>query len=370
MTFPRLSIFDLVFCPSASLCDNEKTFRIANCELRNENLLSPTSDLRSLTSAPRPSSPAIIMNKNERTREKGIGLVLIAALCWSTSGVWIISVMEISGISAIDLAFWRDFVTFLILLTGVGVIRPSLLRVKRRDLPWLFIMGAIGIGTFHALWNLSAMLNGAAIATVLQYIAPVLVTIAAWALWREPLTWQKISAVFLTLIGVVLIAMPSAGGGMEVTAIGVVVGVASAVAISLYNLVGKRLTGQYSPWTVVTYMFGFGALTLFPFALFTGSTWTLSPAVLALFAGFVLVPTLGGFGSYTFGLPHLQASVAAIIATAEVLFAAIVAYFALGERLDTWQLLGMALVVAGVVLVSWPRRWRLRRPGRERAVSP
>ena len=278
--------------------------------------------------------------------------------------------MEKSGISAIDLAFWRDFVTFLVLLTGVALIRPSLLRVKRRDLPWLFIMGAIGIGTFHALWNLSAMHNGAAIATVLQYIAPIFVTIAAWALWREPLTWRKISAVLLALVGVVLIAGPNANGGVEVTAIGLAAGVASAVAISLYSLVGKRLTGQYSAWTVVTYIFGFGTLTLLPVAWFTGSAWTLSADVLALFAGFVLVPTLGGFGSYTFGLPHLQASVAAIIATAEVLFAAIVAYFALGERLDTWQLLGMALVVVGVVLVSLPRRWRLRRPRRKSAVAP
>jgi DME family drug/metabolite transporter len=107
----------------------------------------------------------------------------------------------------------------------------------------------------------------------------------------------------------------------------------------------------------MTYIFGFGALTLLPFALFTGGAWTLSLPVLAAFAGFILFPTLGGFGLYTMGLQKLPASVAAIIATTEVPLAAIVAYLALGERLDGVQWAGMLLVMVGVALISMPRSW-------------
>jgi len=91
--------------------------------------------------------------------------------------------------------------------------------------------------------------------------------------------------------------------------------------------------------------------------LLTGGAWTLSPAVLGAFAGFILFPTLGGFGLYTMGLQKLPASVAAIIATTEVPLAAIVAYLALGERLDAVQWVGMLLVMTGVALISMPRRW-------------
>jgi drug/metabolite transporter (DMT)-like permease len=47
--------------------------------------------------------------------------------------------------------------------------------------------------------------------------------------------------------------------------------------------------------------------------------------------------------------------VAAIVATTEVPFAAVVSYLALGERLDAWQVLGAVLVIGGVILLSWPR---------------
>jgi drug/metabolite transporter (DMT)-like permease len=224
-------------------------------------------------------------------------------------------------------------------------------------------MGSIGIGVFHVLWNLSVLMNGAAIATVLQYNAPVIVAIAARLLWQESLTWQKLLAISLALTGTLLIALPSATG-IQITTVGLSIGLASAAANSLFSLVGKRLTGSYSPWTVMTYVFGFGALTLLPLALFTGTPWTLTPLVLLSFAGFIFFPTLGGFGLYTVGLQKLPASVAAIIATTEVPLAAIVAYLVLGERLDALQWVGTLLVMFGVALISMPRQWwaMLKRP--------
>lgn len=303
-----------------------------------------------------------------RYREKGVGLVIVAAACWSTSGIWVNVIVDASGISAVDLAFWRDLATFVVLLAGVSLIKPSLLRVHRRDLPLLALMGGIGMGIFHMLWNLSTLMNGAAIATILQYNSPMIVSVAAWLLWREPLTWRKIMAVVLALSGTVLVAWPNDTGGVQVTTAGLLVGLASAAAISIYSLAGKRLANIYNSWTVITYVFAFAALALLPFTFFSQSEVIVSPLMLGAFAGFVFIPTIGGYLSYTLSLQRLQASVAAIIATIEVLFVTILAYFLLGEQLDRWKFMGMALVVLGVVLVSMPRKWRLRRPSRHGAV--
>jgi len=62
--------------------------------------------------------------------------------------------------------------------------------------------------------------------------------------------------------------------------------------------------------------------------------------------------TMLGFGVYTKALSILPASVATIISTSEILFAAILAAIFLGETLGGWQNLGAALIVMGVVLVS------------------
>ena len=282
--------------------------------------------------------------------------MVLATACWSTSGLFISLVVRDSGISPWGLAFWRDLGTFTCLLAGMIILGSgSNLRVKRRDLPWLAAMGAISIGLFHVMWNMAVLINGVSVATVIQANAPIFVTVMAWLLWREPLTRRKIGAIALAFLGTLLIARLDGAGAKQITLFGLLIALAAAFAYGGFSLFGKKLVGDYSPWTILLYAFGFGALVLLPFQIGTTIPRPLSMNVLGPYAGLVLLATISGFALYTAGLQRLQASVAAIVATTEVLFAAIVSYLALGERLDGWQVLGAILVVGGVVLLSWPR---------------
>jgi drug/metabolite transporter (DMT)-like permease len=297
------------------------------------------------------------MQEQEGSRGWGLLLVVLATTCWSTSGLFINLVIRGSGISPWGLAFWRDLGTFTGLLLITALFRPGTrLRVNRRDLPWLAAMGAISIGLFHVMWNTAVLVNGVSVATVIQANAPIFVTIMAWLLWREPLTWRKMVAVVLAFLGTVLISRLDGLGTVQVTLFGLLVALGAALAYGGFSLFGKKLVGHYSPWTILIYAFGFGALTLLPFQIGTAVPWPVPIAVLGSFAGLVLVATISGFALYTTGLGRLQASVAAIVATTEVPFASVVSYIALGERLDGWQVLGATLVVGGVILLSWPQR--------------
>lgn len=284
-------------------------------------------------------------------------LVVIASACWATSGLWISRVLAQGANTSAGLAFWRDAVTFGVLLAAMAISRPRDLRVRRRDLPWLAAMGVISIGLFHVMWNLTVVLNGIAIATVLQYNSVILVPVAAWLLWREPLTRRKIAAALLALTGTILIAGLTTGGNVPLSTTGLLIGLASACAYSGLSIFGKRLTGAYSGWTVLTYAFGFGALPLLIWQLVVGGPEPLPALTWPPFAVLILV-TIGGFGLYGVALQHLQAGVAAIVATSEVFFAAIVAYAVMGERLGLWQVVGATLIVAGVLILAWGQtRW-------------
>lgn len=289
-------------------------------------------------------------------RMSGPLLVLLASAFWSTSGMFISLIAREGAITPIGIAFWRDLGTFTILLLGILVLRPQLLRVARRDLPWLALMGSLSIGLFHVLWNTSILTNGVAMATVLQSNAPLVVTVVAWILWREPLTWRKIAAILLALVGTILIGGPEMLQGQQIALNGLFIGLASAVTYGLMSLFGKKLAGDYSPWTILVYIFGFGALTLLPFQIADNFTAPHSLRGLAYFGGMILFTTIGGFALYTLSLSRLQASVAAILATAEVPFATVVSYVTLGERLKPWEVGGGLLVIAGVILLSLSRR--------------
>lgn len=303
------------------------------------------------------------MNRQEESQGWGLLLVVLATVCWSTSGLFISLIMRGSGISAWGLAFWRDLGTFTCLLVGTVLLgagaspagRGARLRVNRRDLPWLAAMGAISIGLFHVMWNTAVLVNGVSVSTVIQANAPIFVTVMAWLLWREPLTRRKFGAIALAFIGTLLISRLDGLGTRQITLFGLLIGLAAAFAYGGFSLFGKKLSGNYSPATILIYAFGFGTLTLLPFQIGTALPWPIPLPVLGYYAGLVLLTTVGGFVLYTTGLRRLQASVAAIVATTEVPFAALVSYVALGERLDGWQLLGAALVIVGVILLSWPQ---------------
>jgi DME family drug/metabolite transporter len=291
----------------------------------------------------------------------GIALVLLATACWSTSGIFIRFISDGSSLTPVGLAFWRDLITSVLLIGGLAVIKPQLLHVKRRDIPWLAAMGAISIGAFHVLWNTSVLLNGVAVSTVIQCTAPVFVTLRAWALWREALTSTKAAAIGMALLGIALIARLDQQFGLRITLAGLSVALLSAVFYGSFSLFGKRLGESYNSWTILAYVFGFATLALLPFQGGAAAPWTLKPPVIASFVGLVLLTTVAGFGLYTAGLQRLQASVASITSNSEVVFAAVLSYFLLGERLDGWQILGAALVVGGVSLLSVPRLRRSRR---------
>lgn len=295
-----------------------------------------------------------------RTRLTGIALAILATACWSTSGLFVSLVLRGSTISTQGLAFWRDLGTFLVLLAGVALFRRDLLVVRRGDLVWLAAMGGLGIGLLHLVWNAAVVLNGVAVATIIQSNAPIYVAAAAWLLWREPLTSRKLLAILLALVGTVLIASAWGNTQARITLPGLLFGLATAVAFGNFTLLGRQLTGNYSPWTVMLYAFGFAALFLLPLQFRPVPLQLLPPATWAPFLGLVLLTTIVGFAFYTRSLQRLPASVASIVATTEVPFAALVAYVTLGQQLSSTQVLGSALVLSGVILVSLPSARRVR----------
>ena len=230
------------------------------------------------------------------------------------------------------------------------LLRPSWLQVQRRDLPWLAALGG-SLGIFHILWNLGVMLNGAAVATVQQAAMPAIVTVAAWFIWREPLTWRKGLAIILTFMGTVLVSGLNVLGQAELSLQGLLIGLGIPFAYAAWNLFGKKVSQRYNPATVLTYTFGFGALVLLPLQLFTSQPWPVPPVTGLWFAGMIFFSTILPFSFYVFALGRLPASIASTLATTEIAFVAIYAYSLLNERLEFSQIIGTILVIMGTMLL-------------------
>lgn len=281
----------------------------------------------------------------------GFLVVFLATACWATSAIFISLLGSDTAFSALALAFWRDLATFIALLAGVGILRPAQLRVTRSDLGSLAAMGFC-LGVFHIFWNLGVFLNGAAVAAVQQAAMPAIVAVAAWLLWKESLNGIKVLAIILTMTGTVLVSSPNITRQTGLSLGDILIGLGIPIMYASWILLGKRARATLAPFAILTYVFGFAALILLPFQFFTPQPWPLPSSGWLWFTGLVGLSTITGFALYTLALGILPASVASILAMTEIVFVGVYAYLLFDESLTGVLVLGAALVVGGVLLLT------------------
>jgi drug/metabolite transporter (DMT)-like permease len=213
-------------------------------------------------------------------------------------------------------------------------------------------MGTISIGIFHTFWNIAVVMLGVSLATVVQCNAPIFVTIMAWIIFGEAITPRKIAAIILAAGGTILVSGINNVGEWKIVPIGLLIALGSALTYGTFSLFGKKLSGDYKSWTILLYIFIFGSITLLAFQMGKPDPFPIHSEISLLFGGLVLLSTILGFPLYIKALRILPASIASITATSEILFASILAYIFLQERLDIWQVIGAVLIIGGVILVS------------------
>jgi drug/metabolite transporter (DMT)-like permease len=251
-------------------------------------------------------------------------------------------------VSATALAFWRDFATFLcLLLLGLATI-PAKLRIERSD--WRHMAGmGVCLGVFHIFYNLSVILNGAAVTTVQQALMPAIVTVAAWYLWQEAFSSRKIMAIVLAFAGAVLVAGPAEIKASGFTLHGLLVGFCVPCLYAAWNLFGKKARMQYDALVVLIFAFGIASAMLLPFQFFIPQPWPIQPTTWLWFAGLIGLSTVSAFFLYSVGIGRLQAGTASILLMSEIAFAVLYACLLLNERLAITQIAGSTLVVIGVL---------------------
>jgi len=284
---------------------------------------------------------------------RGYVLVLISTMLMSTTGILIKFLLTDYNMEPLALAFLRVLIVAGAMGLLLLIFRRAYLKIERRHLVYFLLMGVIGVGLHQLLWINSVRLNGAGVATVLVYIQPTIVAIISIRFLGETLDRNKIIALVLTLIGIVLVSQVYDPATLNVNWVGLLVGLGTSFTWAAYALFGRYTSTRYPAWTSLFYAFAFGLILLLPLQLLIqqpaglGTNWG-GWAILFFLA---LGPTMAGFGLYTVGLSQVPASVVTLIGTLEPVFSIILAYFLFGERLDLLQILGAGLILFSVVLL-------------------
>ena len=299
------------------------------------------------------------------TEDRLLGALAVAAAAsiWGTLGLFA-KILYAQGVSFESLVAvrasvgWLAVIGFLLATQGARS-----LRVARRDLAFLLPLGLIGIGTFYLLYFYTVRESTVGTAAILLYSAPAFVVVLAWLFLKEPLNTAKVFALLLTVGGIFLVAGAYDPANLEVSPTVLLTGLLSGLTYGLYAIFGRPLAGRLSTAVILSYALAFGSALLVIAALPTLDTLAGLPAgSYALLLMLAVVHTTLAFALYTFGIRHLGAGRAAIVATIEPVVAGILGVTLLGEELSALKVLGALLVLAGAALAQV-------RPGKARPRS-
>jgi drug/metabolite transporter (DMT)-like permease len=233
------------------------------------------------------------------------------------------------------------------------------LAVRRQELATLAVVGLTGLFLVPMLYFVAISRLPVGIGLLFEYTAPLLV--ALWARFgqRRPVRPRLWAGLVLSLAGLACVA--EVWGDKQLDRIGIAAGFGTAALLAVYFVVGARGVAGRDPLSLNCWAFGFAALCGaivrpwwgFPFHVLDGTAagvpvWLLCCYVV-VFGSVVPYVLIAG------SLQHLPATSVGILGMIEPVMAAIVAWLALDEVLRPAQLLGGALVLAGVALAETAR---------------
>jgi len=263
--------------------------------------------------------------------------------------------LGVVGLSVVRLAVAA---VSLVLVAAVARIRPPRLR----DLGWVVAAGFFGMTAYQLLLNESELHVPAGTASIIVAAAPLVSVAVARVLFGERISALTIAGGAVALAGVVIVCLSRAGVSLSAA---VWIAVAAMVVQGIYHPLQRPLLRTRTGLEVATYTMVAGTLMTLPLLPIGWDALLTAPAsgwIAAVYLG--LLPSAAGFVLWGYAVGRLPVALSTSLLYLVPPVAGLLAWIWLGEAPVPLELVGGAVVIAGVVLVSQgPRLARRIRAG-------
>lgn len=282
----------------------------------------------------------------------GIALGLTAALAWGFADVLATVASRRTGAFRVVLGF--HVVAMVLLAALLAATGEGLADVSAGDLAWLVLVGLLGGVSYVAFYRALAIGPISIVSPIVSAYAAVTVLCAVVIGGERPAAGE-VAAIAVVILGVLLASSDLAQmRALErVAFIGIVLALVTAVVIGAF-VYGVAYFSKEHGWLVPIFLArGFSTLFLVAVSL-RGGQWRFSdraPSLLALIASIGIVDT-AAYALFNVGVRHADTSVVATAAAPYAVVPIVAGVAFLGERPRTTQWAGIALVIAGLVLLG------------------
>lgn len=261
----------------------------------------------------------------------------------------------------------------ILLFVGLTATRGArVLRIPRHLAP-LVLLGGLLLGAHFYFWISSLRYTSVLSSVVIVTTNPIFVGLGSLLFFRERITRHLVFGILLAAAGGALISLSGSGSdgaaaststdAVASTPYGNALALLGAVMASGYLLIGRKVRAEVDVFSYMLGVYGVAAILLCATAAAGGHSFGGYRGTTYLyFVALAVFPQLIGHGSLNYALKHLSATVVAVCILAEPVGAGILAYLLLGEGADGRQIVGAALILAGIFTAT------RRQPGGEQKI--
>ena len=275
--------------------------------------------------------------------------VILSGVLWGIISIFLKELYSV-GFSALQVMFFRGFISSVFMAIFLFVKDKSLLKFKLKDI-WLFLgTGVISLTFFSLCYFYTILESGASVAVILLYTSPIFALIMSVLFFKEKITLVKIFALCLTFLGCVLVSGVGSTSGLS--AKGFFIGLCAGFGYALYSIFSRLALKKYNSLTVTFYTFLFSAISIIPFCSIFEIPNLIDTKSILLSSGIALLCTALPYIFYTIGLSGMETGKAAILVTVEPLVATIIGFVIWKEEFSLIKLIGIIAILGSVILLS------------------
>lgn len=295
------------------------------------------------------------MNKNKRL----IGFLLVISGCffWGIGGTMAQHLFQHVGITVGWLVSTRLVIagTLLLIVQGIFKERSQITEVwkSKKDALRLIIFAIVGVLAVQYTYMASINIGNAAIATLLQYLAPVMIMV--WYVIRKiaPFTKRDFITLTLALVGTFLLLTNGSVQKLSVPTAAVIWGILSGVTLAFYTLYAVPLLKKWDSLVIVGWAMLIAGLVMSVFhkpwdAQF--SSWTASTYGYLFVV--IVFGTMLAFWFYIESLQSLTAKETSLLGNIEPLTAVIATVVWLKVPFGKLQWIGAILIILMMVYLA------------------
>jgi len=235
----------------------------------------------------------------------------------------------------------RNFFSLLFFIPEIFKDYKSLLRTKKINLH--MIRSTNGVFSMFC-WFYSISILPLSEAVSISFMIPFTTTLVAMIFLKEKVKMRNWLAIFVGLIGVAIILRP---GFRELNS-GHYFVFGAVILWTISNITTKIMTKTEKPKTIVAYMSIIMLIISTPFALpfikmvsFVDLLWFVSLGFISNLAYFSI--------SYAYNKSDI--SMLQPVDFTRLIFTSLIAYFAFGEVVDFWVIMGSVVILCGIIIM-------------------